>query len=125
MLRENAVPVEPMSGSSRSFQRPSGWRAFSTSDGGSSSPCLRIGVPVSNRLRSRRSSLSESRLSAFSPTVGISYHCRLRLSLENTECSARLGRDLLTGLSFLLYKVNLLMSRSVPTWKRINQLFPG
>src|SRR5690242_1563437 len=94
MLRVNAVPVEPISASFRSFHFPSGRRAVSASGGGSSSPCLRIGVPVSNRLRSRRSRRSDSRLSAFRLVVGSSYHCRFLLTLLNTAWSARFGSDL-------------------------------
>src|SRR3954453_15724770 len=80
MLRENALLFEPIPGSFRAFHVPSGCRATSTSGGGSSIPFLRIGTEVSNRLKSRRSSLSDSRLSAFSGVVGSSYHLRFLLT---------------------------------------------
>src|SRR3954469_4400006 len=94
MLRLNARPAEPMSGSFRSFQRPSGRRAVSASLGGSSVASSLIWSRVSNRFLSRRSRRSASRLSALSEVIGSSYHWRLRLILVNVRDSTRTGSDL-------------------------------
>src|SRR4051794_3839373 len=91
MLRVNWVPAAPMSGWSRSFQRPPGVRAVRTSGGGSSP--LR---PLPNspwRLRSRRSSRAARRFRACSPTSGSSCHWRPRFTRAKTECSTRRGID--------------------------------
>src|SRR5215204_1658669 len=97
MLRPNSVPVEPISGSRRSFHLPSGRRAFLASGGGSCSGPSLIFVPASNRFQSRRSSRCESRLSALSDVVGSWYHCRFLLIRLKTELIARFGSDLLTA----------------------------
>src|SRR4051794_3105043 len=99
MLRENADLFEPIPGSFRSFQVPSGSRAVSASLGGSSIPFLRIGTEVSNRLKSRRSSRSDSRFSAFSGVVGSWYHCFFLFTRPKTRCMARADNDLFTGSS--------------------------
>src|SRR4051812_905029 len=96
-FRVNALSVDPMSGSFRSFHLPSGRRAFSASSGGSSIPCLRIGVEVPNRFMSRRSSRSDKRFKAFSPVVGSSYQARFLLTRLNTPRRTLLESDLLTA----------------------------
>src|SRR3954465_2927947 len=98
-LRVKALSVDPMSGSFRSFHFPSGRRAVSASSGGSSMPCLRIGVEVSNRFMSRRSSRSESRFSALSPVVGSSYQAPFRLPRLNTPRRTLLESDLAIAVS--------------------------
>src|SRR3954467_11047737 len=96
-FRVNGLSVDPMSGSFRSFHLPSGRRAFSTSSGGSPIPCLRIGVEVSNRFMSRRSSRSDKRFKAFSGVVGSSYQARFLLTRLKTPRRTLLESDLLTA----------------------------
>src|SRR3954470_5129039 len=97
MLRVKPLPVEPISGSLRSFQRPSGRRAVRASGGGSSAASVLISSEVSKRFMSRRSSRSDSRFSPFSDVVGSRYHGRFSLILLKTACMARFGSDRLTG----------------------------
>src|SRR3954453_21775891 len=98
-LRVNSLPFEPISGSFRSFHLPSGRRAVRASFGGSSMPCLRIGVEVSNRFRSRRSSRSDRRFSALSPVVGSSYQARFLLTRLKTPRRTLLESDLAIAVS--------------------------
>src|SRR3954452_14191042 len=95
MLCVNSRPTEPMSGSSRSFQRPSGRRALSASGGGSSVRGFFSRLGLSKRFLSRRSSRSDSRLSDLRLTSGSSYHWRVRVILVKPFESARAGSALL------------------------------
>src|SRR3954452_5994027 len=129
MLCVNSRPTEPMSGSSRSFQRPSGRRALSASGGGSSVRAFFSRLGLSNRFLSRRSRRRASRFSAFRLTVGHWYHWRLRLALLNVLDRTRTGSGLLTGVPLPVW-VAFPCSFSVPRGGgpysgRVAVIFPG